>query len=87
MVREQLWGPEISRKRLKGYSGKRLKMRGDCLSWSKSPRRSSREECFGKLARNRLSLVKRHSKQCQVKSLWSWKISQWQLEKPSSKWS
>lgn len=42
MVREQLWGPEISRKRLKGYSGKRLKMRGDCLSWSKSPRRSSR---------------------------------------------
>lgn len=82
MVREQLWGPGRSRRRSKGYSGKRLKMRGDCLSCSKSPRRFSRK-MFWETGGEQVEFisVKRPSKQCQVESLWSWKISQWQLEK------
>lgn len=35
-----------TRRRLKGYSEKRLKMRGVCLSWSESPRKSSRRRVW-----------------------------------------
>lgn len=46
MVRKRLWGPGRCRRRLKGYSEKRLKMRGDCLSWSDISRRSSRKRVW-----------------------------------------